>query len=147
MIGLYKKIALTVVLSLAVASCGGADNPVAPAASVVGTWELKSVDGNLLPAIVDAVNGYEVVAEIATFSANPPSYPCSSDSCGAVEINGQQRTSASGTAGSNYGSAWQWDQSGAQVILSGDEDGRSTIAGDILTRHAWNGHTYVYFRL
>lgn len=146
MIGLSRKIALTLALSLAVASCGGADNPVAPAASVVGTWELRSVDGDPLPAVTDAVNGWEVLSEIATFSADQVGSPCSSERCGQVDLDGQQRHTASGFEGS-YGSAWQWDQSGAQVILSGDEGGVSTIAGDILTRHAWNGHTYVYFRL
>lgn len=144
--GSGRNVVLTLVLSLAVASCGGADNPFAPPASVVGTWELRSVDGNPLPAITDAVNGWEVQSEIATFSANQFANPCSSEGCGQLDIEGQQRHTASGQE-SSYGSAWQWEQSGAQVLLSGDEGGVSTIAGDILTRHAWNGHTYVYFRL
>ena len=134
---LSRTLALTIVLSFAVISCGGADAVTAPAASVVGTWELRSIDGDPLPAVSQINSGgyWETLAEVATF------YPG-----GQLDLDGQMRHSPTGQLGS-YGSAWSWQQNDAEVIFSGDQGGGASISGDILTRHEYSGRVFVYFRL
>ena len=132
-----RTIAFAIALSLAGVSCKVTDTLTTPADSVVGTWQLLSINGDPLPATrsVFPEVTWEQLDEVMTFDAN-----------GTVEISGHQRASSNGFV-SNYGGAGSWEQDGAQITIWQDEGNFSGISGDILTRITFDELTFRYVRV
>lgn len=58
-------------LLMVVAACGS-DSPTQPRASVVGTWNLQTIDGSALPYLVAQTDSeaLELMSDVLTFDAN-----------------------------------------------------------------------------
>jgi lipocalin-like protein len=108
------------ILSVALTACGN-DSPTQPtSASVVGTWNLQTIDGNGLPYVVDQV-GSDTVAitgDVLKVSANGT---FSQMTYFRVTENGQVTTDSIPDAGS-------YALNGTAVTFTFDSDGSTSTA-------------------
>ncbi len=120
-------------------ACGGSSDSTAPASSVVGTWDLQTVNGSALPFVFATTqNGSstttrEVVSETAVFASD-----------GTVMVFTTVRTTPPGSSVVQQ-STLTWTQHGTSVSFSTDfTDG--SVTGNTLTRQPNSGDVYVYQR-
>ena len=110
-----------------VAACGG-DSPTQPRASVVGTWNLQTVDGSALPYLVpqNDFEALELMSDVLTVDAN-----------GTFTQLSQFRVTEDGQASTeSFPDGGSYALNGTAVTFTFDSDGSTgtgSLAGTTLT--------------
>jgi hypothetical protein len=131
---------LTAITLVALVACGGSDSATAPANSIAGVWSLTTINGAVLPYVVDQAGAdkVELTADVVTFAA-----------AGTFTHTSTARTTVSGQATtSSIADAGTYTVSGTTVTIRSNSDGSTstgTWAVNTLTI-VEEGFTFVYTR-